>query len=73
MSIYQFSPSPSFNLETSYATWNGGFSDNDIQEIIEVGEHNRMFTATVGSKGENENDEEKRRCSYAGQMMFGDS
>jgi PKHD-type hydroxylase len=65
MSIFHFPPSPSFNLETSYATWNNGFTDDEIEMIIEIGESFRIDTATVGGDKENEDDVKIRKSKIS--------
>jgi PKHD-type hydroxylase len=47
--MYTFLPSPSFALATSFATWENGFNDDEIDEIIRLGEIRRPNEAKVGS------------------------
>jgi PKHD-type hydroxylase len=50
MAIYQLAPSPSIALpEISHATWNGGFTDEDINEIIRIGDSLTLQDAIVGA------------------------
>lgn len=49
MSIYMLSPSPPIAIpEIPFATWEGGFSDDDIKKIIEICNKATLDKATVG-------------------------
>lgn len=50
MSVYPFSPSPSYNLTTNYAIWENGFTDDEIDKILDLGESRRINEAVVGDK-----------------------
>jgi PKHD-type hydroxylase len=48
MSNYQFTPSPTFGVsEHNFATWEDGFSFEEIQEVIKIGESLDPKSATV--------------------------
>lgn len=50
MSLYQFSTTPSFGIgEEAFVTWNNGFSNEEINQIISIGESLNPVHATVGS------------------------
>ena len=50
MSLYQFPPAPSFGIGTEpFAYWENGFTDEDIQKIIEIGESRIPESASVGT------------------------
>jgi PKHD-type hydroxylase len=52
MSIYLLPPSPPIAIpEVPFATWSGGFSDDDIKQIIEVCDKITLNKATVGGEG----------------------
>jgi PKHD-type hydroxylase len=49
MSIYQLAPSPSIAIpELSHATWQGGFTDEEINQIISIGDSLTLNDAIVG-------------------------
>jgi PKHD-type hydroxylase len=51
MSAYNFVPSPDLSTrESSFATWENGFSDSQIQNIIRIGESLEKKKATIGGK-----------------------
>jgi PKHD-type hydroxylase len=53
MAIYQLAPSPSACLpEISHATWHGGFSDDEINEIIRIGDSLTLEDAVVGGNSD---------------------
>lgn len=48
--MYAFLPSPDIAFaETNYVYWENGFSDDDIKEVIRIGESLELSDATVGS------------------------
>jgi len=49
MSLYQFAPTPNYNLTSSFATWQEGFTDEEIDNIIAIGESRRISEASVGA------------------------
>ncbi len=49
MSIYPLSPSPNFQGETLYQTWEDGFTPNECHRIINYGESLSPKPATVGN------------------------
>ena len=51
MSIYNFSPSMNPNFVETFAFWESGFSDEEIQKIIDIGEARTMKEASVGGGG----------------------
>jgi PKHD-type hydroxylase len=52
MSLYQFVPSPDLSTrETNLMTWENGFSDSQISQIITIGEECTKTEATVGASG----------------------
>lgn len=51
MSIYNFAPAPDLSTkEETFVTWENGFSDSQIQEIINIGESLKLNKATIGGK-----------------------
>jgi PKHD-type hydroxylase len=53
MSVYQLTPHPSIAVpERSFAVWNDGFTDDELTNIIKVGEAYNTNSATVGPDGE---------------------
>ncbi len=49
MAIYNLAPSPSLSIpEISFATWSDGFSDEDINKIIGIGDNLAIKDAVVG-------------------------
>ena len=49
MSVYNFAPSPDLaTKEESFATWENGFSEEQISEIIRIGDSLNPTLATVG-------------------------
>lgn len=52
MSTYTLAPSPSLGVgENTYATWENGFTDEQINEIIKLGDSLPLAPATLGSGG----------------------
>ncbi len=50
MSVYTLAPSPSIALgENAFATWEGGFSDEQITRIREIGDALPLTSASIGS------------------------
>lgn len=50
MSLYQFAPMPSFGIgEEPFATWEGGFSDEDIKNIDKLIESRKVEQAFTGN------------------------
>ena len=49
MSIHPLSPSPNFQGETLYQTWEDGFTSNECHRIINYGESLSPKPATVGN------------------------
>ena len=55
MSVYFFAPSPDLSTnEQTFATWENGFSDSQINDIIRIGDDLIPKTATVSGAKENE-------------------
>ena len=53
MSVYQLTPPPSIAVpEIPFAVWNDGFTDDDILNIIKIGEQLSKHSATVGENNE---------------------
>ena len=50
MSIYNFSPSHNLNFCDTYATWNDGFTDDELNKLIKICEMRNPSKATIGSK-----------------------
>jgi PKHD-type hydroxylase len=49
MSVYQIAPSPSIGIpEISFATWTAGFTEDDIKQIINIGDNLTIKDAVVG-------------------------
>ena len=49
MSHYQFAPSPNFGMsEHPFATWNEGFTPEEIDKLIAIGDGKRVDEATIG-------------------------
>lgn len=52
MSIYQFLPCPDLSTrEETFATWLNGFSNEEIQKIIDIGEEYTKTEAGIGNRG----------------------
>lgn len=55
MSIYNFVPSPDLSCkEETISTWENGFSESQIQEIISIGDSLEKTKATIGGKSNND-------------------
>jgi PKHD-type hydroxylase len=53
MAAYQLAPSPSIAIpDISFATWRGGFTDNEINKIISIGDNLTIQSAVVGGASE---------------------
>jgi PKHD-type hydroxylase len=65
MSIYQFAPSPSYNLTTSFASWQDGFTDEEIDKIIAIGESRRIKEAYVGTDKNKKANEKIRKSKIS--------
>lgn len=50
MSVYQLLPSPAFIGEESFATWNGGFTDEQLASIESICDRYAQETATIGGQ-----------------------
>jgi PKHD-type hydroxylase len=51
MSVYSFAPSPDLSTKESlFATWENGFTDQQISEIIRIGESLNPKLASIGGK-----------------------
>lgn len=62
MSNYIFSPSPNFNIGTEpYVFWENGFTDDEINEIVKIGECRTLAEAKVGQGENGRTDSEYRR------------
>ena len=49
MAIYQIAPSPALGIpEISFATWTDGFTEEDIKQIINIGDNLTIADAVVG-------------------------
>lgn len=49
MSVYQLTPPPSIGIQQiPFATWNDGLTDDDIANIIDIGDKNGVTNATIG-------------------------
>lgn len=65
MSIYQLAPSPPLSTrEQTFATWENGFTDEQINEIIKLGDSLPLAPATLGDASVND----KVRISETGWM-----
>lgn len=67
MSIYNFAPSPDLATnEQNFATWENGFSDDQINEIIRIGESLQLNQAVVGGQkpGEDISNIRKSKTSW---------
>lgn len=63
MSVYHLLPSPAFIGESNFATWENGFTDDQIQRIIDICEQYTKIKA--GVSGENEIVENIRKTEVA--------
>lgn len=63
MSFYTFSPCPS--IQRVYATWENGFNDDQIKQIIEIGESLELTNGTVVSLKENESLDKIRKVKVS--------
>jgi PKHD-type hydroxylase len=53
MAVYQLAPTPSVSLpEISFATWRSGFTDEEIDKIISIGDNLTTYNAVVGGNSE---------------------
>ena len=52
MSIYRLCPPPSFGGETCFETWDQGFTPEECDRIIEIGESYDLDSAVVGNTTE---------------------
>ena len=50
MSIYNFSPSNNLNFCDTYATWNNGFTDDELDKLIKICEMRNPSKATINSR-----------------------
>jgi hypothetical protein len=50
MSIYNFSPSHNLNFCDTYATWNNGFTDDELDKLIKICEMRNPSKATINSR-----------------------
>lgn len=50
MSVYQLLPSPAFIGEEIFATWNDGFTEEQLNNIINICDNYPKETATIGSE-----------------------
>lgn len=51
MAVYQLAPSPAIGVpEISHATWHGGFTEEEINEIIRIGDSLTLKDAVVGGQ-----------------------
>lgn len=65
MSVYQLAPSPPLSTrEQPFATWENGFTDEQINEIIKLGDSLPLAPATLGDASVND----KVRISETGWM-----
>lgn len=55
MSVYQLLPSPAFIGEDNFATWNDGFTTEQLDKIIEVCDGYAKQQATIGDGGVHSN------------------
>lgn len=73
MSVYNFVPSPDLSTrEETFATWENGFSESQIQEIISIGESLNKTKATIGGKSDND-DYSKIRESLVSWISFNEN
>jgi PKHD-type hydroxylase len=62
MSVYFFAPPPDISTkEQTFTTWENGFSDSQINDIIRIGDSLIPRNATVGGKKEGEDISEIRK------------
>lgn len=65
MSVYQLVPPPSLGVgENSFATWENGFTDEQLARVVELGDALELSSASVGSG----NVDDKIRRSETGWM-----
>lgn len=64
MSVYQLLPSPAFIGEDNYATWENGFTDEQIQKIIDICETYTKSQAGVSSKNSINEDIRKTEIAW---------
>lgn len=70
MAIYQLAPSPAIAIpEISFATWNDGFTDQEISEIIRIGDSLTLKNAVVG-RGSDAVENNSIRSSKTGWINF---
>lgn len=64
MSVYQLLPPPAFIGEENYATWNDGFTTEQLDEIVSICDGYPKQEASVGTKGEVESTVRKTEVSW---------
>ena len=52
MSVYQLLPSPAFIGEENYATWNDGFTSEQLDSIVSICDEYPRREASIGSDGD---------------------
>lgn len=56
MAVYSLAPSPSVAIpEIPFATWSGGFSDEELERIIQIGDRASIEQATIGEDNKIDN------------------
>ena len=63
MAYYPILPTPTYD-ECDYATWEGGFTSDECNRIIELGELYDAINSTVGA------DESSQRRKYRNKKVF---
>ena len=76
MSVYNFAPCPDLSTkEEVFATWENGFSDTQLQEIIRIGESLEKGKAIVGGRKQTDDFSEHGKicscyCVYYSSITF---
>jgi PKHD-type hydroxylase len=64
MSVYQLLPSPAFIGEESYATWNDGFTTEQLDSIVSICDGYTKQDASIGTTGEVKSEVRKTEVSW---------
>lgn len=64
MSVYQLLPSPAFIGEENYATWNDGFTTEQLDNIVKICDGYPKQEASIGTKGEVKSNVRKTEVSW---------
>jgi PKHD-type hydroxylase len=72
MSVYNFAPCPNINSAQTFAYWENGFSEEEIQKIIDFGESKNVQKATITGH-DSESDFKKFRESKVSWINYEES